>query len=221
MEETGSNLNSSELITRVFHNDPKRRLWVVPLIDPHFEGDSLDIRLGSKFLTVFQPRYPSVDPLNIELTEVRKLLQRVELRIGESLILHPMRLLLAATLEYFSFPQDLGASVVTRSSYGRLGLISATAIQVHPGYKGCLTLELVNLGDTPIVFYPGLRIAQLVVNKQAIDSRPEVTKSKYQLSTRPEFPRMWEDKDRNIVRRLRERFEQHYRESKAEETPYF
>ena len=53
------------------------------------------------------------------------------------------------------------AYVVGRSSWGRLGLIVATAIGVHPGFAGPLTLELRNLGETPLRLYPGQPIAQL------------------------------------------------------------
>jgi deoxycytidine triphosphate deaminase len=46
---------------------------------------------------------------------------------------------------------------------------------VQPGYTGCLTLELVNEGETPIRLYPGLRIAQLAIH--ALD---QVTKHPYE-----------------------------------------
>jgi len=36
---------------------------------------------------------------------------------------------------------------------------------VHPGFRGCLTLELVNDGDSPIALSPGLRIAQLAIHR--------------------------------------------------------
>ena len=41
------------------------------------------------------------------------------------------------------------------------GLIVATAAGVHPGFTGCLTLELSTVGEIPIVIKPGLRISQL------------------------------------------------------------
>ena len=40
----------------------------------------------------------------------------------------------------------MGAYVLGRSSWGRVGLIVATAVMVQPGYTGTLTLELVNEG---------------------------------------------------------------------------
>jgi dCTP deaminase len=53
------------------------------------------------------------------------------------------------------------AYVVGRSTWGRLGLIVATALGVHPGFSGALTLELRNLGETPLRIYPGQVVAQL------------------------------------------------------------
>ena len=32
--------------------------------------------------------------------------------------------------------------VIGRSSWGRRGLVIATAVEVHPGFVGCLTLEI-------------------------------------------------------------------------------
>lgn len=51
-----------------------------------------------------------------------------------------------------------------RSSWGREGLVIATATGVHPGYSGILTLELTNLGEIPLRLYPGIAIAQLFVH---------------------------------------------------------
>ena len=53
--------------------------------------------------------------------------------------------------------------VLGRSSWGRLGLNIATATMVQAGFKGCLTLELRNLGETPLSLEVGLRIAQLTL----------------------------------------------------------
>jgi len=92
---------------------------------------------------------------------------------------------LAATLEYVVLPYDLAAQVVTRSSYGRIGLITATAVQVQPGSHGCITLELVNHSDTPIRLMPGARIAQLVLF--TVSGAQQPTPGKYRFSLEPEF----------------------------------
>ena len=53
------------------------------------------------------------------------------------------------------------AYVMGRSSWGRRGLIVATAAVVHPNFAGPITLELKNVGEVPIAVYPFDRIAQL------------------------------------------------------------
>jgi dCTP deaminase len=65
-------------------------------------------------------------------------------------------------LEYVTLPPTVFCQVASRSSWGRLGLVVATASVVQPGFKGCLTLELANLSDSPVALYPGLLIGQLV-----------------------------------------------------------
>ncbi|GAH46269.1 unnamed protein product, partial [marine sediment metagenome] len=85
--------------------------------------------------------------------------------LGNDFILHPNQFVLGITLEWIHFPKDLAGYVIGRSSWGRQGLIIATATGVHPGFSGCLVLELSNSGEVPIHIYPGLRIAQLFVHR--------------------------------------------------------
>ncbi len=101
--------------------------------------------------------------------------------------------MLASTLEYLSFPSGLGGYVLTRSSWGRLGLIIATATFINPGFKGCLTLELLNLGEVPLVLHPGTRVAQLVLH--TVEGELGVHKSRYALPTDPEFSRIYDDQE--------------------------
>ena len=100
-------------------------------------------------------------------------------------------------------PEDLTAKVVTRSSYGRLGLLCATAIQVHPGFRGCLTLELVNLGQMPLTITPGERIAQLVFST-VTDDVNRYSESKYQYPTEPEFSKIQDDAEAGTLKRFRD-----------------
>ena len=57
--------------------------------------------------------------------------------------------------EYVQLPPGLMCYVIGKSSWGRMGLIIATATKVDPGFKGCITLEIVNEGEIPLVLYPG------------------------------------------------------------------
>lgn len=95
--------------------------------------------------------------------------------------------------EYLSLPKGLTATVEGRSSWGRLGLIIATACNVDPGFKGCLTLELVNNGEAPLVLYPGVRIAQLVFHRA--EGEGYYRGGKYDCPVGPQFSRIGDDKE--------------------------
>jgi len=76
--------------------------------------------------------------------------------------------------------------VAGKSSWGRMGLIIATATKVDPGFKGCITLEILNEGEVPITLYPGLPIAQLVFH---LASKDDGYEGAYDCPIGPEFPR--------------------------------
>src|SRR5206468_9111741 len=127
----------------------------------------IDLRLGTSFLELRQTESAALDP-GRPLPSARDgmdLYAQMEVPFGDSLLLHPGDLLLGATLEYLRLPAHMGAYVIGRSSWGRLGLIVAAAIMVQPGFAGCLTLELANEGENPIHLYPGARVAQLAVHR--------------------------------------------------------
>jgi len=193
--------SKDELLDYIFAARISDQLIMTPQLKLEPQDGGLDIHLGTKFLLFRLTRYPLIDPSKITEYEVRGLLERVQLRFDEKVILHPSQLLLASTLEYLSMPQGLGASVITRSTYGRLGLITATSIYVHPGFKGCLTLELINIGNSPIVLRPGERVAQLLFEYHSPSKAPLQTK--YSLATEPEFPKMWEESDKKLLAKLR------------------
>ena len=73
-------------------------------------------------------------------------------------------------MEWIRFPKKLAGYVVGKSSWGRRGLVIATAIGVHPGFSGCLTLEITNLGEMPIKIMPGMLICQLFLHDVDTDS---------------------------------------------------
>ena len=88
--------------------------------------------LGNTFIVFVRNRAVSFDPLD-ESQDPRQVQRSMQLDWGDKFVLHPAEMVLAATFEYLSFlPSDLSAQVISRSSYGRLGLLSATAVQVHP-----------------------------------------------------------------------------------------
>jgi dCTP deaminase len=189
-----------------------KRLIVTPLLDGAQIGrGAIDLRLGTEFLALRRTRRPGLDPRHESQEQVNALQERVIVPFGQELWLHPGHFVLAGTLEFLGLPSDMSAEVVGRSSWGRLGLLVATAVFVHPGFRGCLTLELVNEGDSPIALSPGQRIAQLAVRR--LESPAPASKGerdKYLAPVRPEPSQLAAEKDQfdhlsKLGRRLRSR----------------
>lgn len=76
--------------------------------------------------------------------------------------LNPGMFVLASTEETITLSAGTAAQVSGRSTWGRRGLmIHVTAGFVDPGFRGQLTLELVNVGGSFITLHAGDRIAQI------------------------------------------------------------
>ena len=124
---------------------------------------SIDIRLGTWFMNLRQARMPQ---LAIDEPESQPQLTKMHyVPFGSEYYLHPGNFVLSVTLEWIRIPKNLAAYVIGKSSRGRRGLIIATATGVHPGFKGCLTLELSNVGELPIAIKPGMEICQLFLHR--------------------------------------------------------
>jgi dCTP deaminase len=163
-------LSGVEIRQRMDLADVENRLVISPLleIDEQARKDqgSVDLRLGFQFALSAASTAGVVDEFDPDGGEEPRLLWkrlfRQEYRpFGGKIIIHPHQFILASTLEYIRLPKDIMAYVLGRSTWGRLGLIIATALGVQPGFAGCLALELRNLGEVPIALYPGQAMAQL------------------------------------------------------------
>jgi len=147
--------------------DPSKRLVISPLLDEKEQAKTghtaVDIRLGFDFRLVLASSFESISefPKQGGDASFGRLYRQEYIPFGSSITIHPHQFMLAQTLEYIRLPSDLMAYVVGRSTWGRLGLIVATAIGIHPGFSGSLTFELRNLGETPLTLYPGQAVAQL------------------------------------------------------------
>lgn len=76
-------------------------------------------------------------------------------------VLQPGEFVLASTREEFDLPSYLGAEFCLKSRLGRIGLEHQLAGWIDPGFKGKITLELVNNAPYPIAIKAGQRIGQL------------------------------------------------------------
>jgi len=87
-----------------------------------------------------------------------------DLRVAEETILYPGSCTLAHSLEWIELPADLAATIRTRSSYGRRGIL-VTAGFVDPGFRGQLTLGLVNMGSDVVRLEKHDRVVQMILHE--------------------------------------------------------
>jgi dCTP deaminase len=87
-----------------------------------------------------------------------------DLRIAEDTDLIPGTCMLAHSLEWIELPADLAATLRTRSSYGRKGVL-VTGGFVDPGFRGQLTLGLVMMGAEPVVLRKYDRVVQMIIHQ--------------------------------------------------------
>jgi len=175
--------------------DQKKKLVVTPLLDKEQIGDSsIDVRLGTEFIFIKKATLRNFDFAKAtELTShMGRYQEKVRVDFHNSMVLHPYQLVLGSTLEYVKLPSDIAAYVIGKSSIGRTGLIIATATAVAPGFKGCITLELLNTGELPIVLYPGIKIAQLIFHKTDGEATYH---GRFECPTGPTLPRLDKDTD--------------------------
>lgn len=83
-----------------------------------------------------------------------------DVRIAHDLRLYRGQASLAHTVEDFDMPHNVVGYVVDKSTYARR-FVSAMNTLLDPGWKGNLTLELVNLGASMVHIKAGTPIVQI------------------------------------------------------------
>jgi dCTP deaminase len=84
-----------------------------------------------------------------------------DVRIAQSLTIHPGEFVRASTMEKFDIPHDVLIVVHDKSSWARHGLSAFNTI-LDPGWRGYVTLELINLGKSTLAILVGDPIVQVV-----------------------------------------------------------
>lgn len=125
-----------------------------------FDADAVDLRLGSGFLLPRNLRVPYFRP---DRSSPKMLHTRMHVPLGQYLVLQAHQVVLGATLEYIKLPFDVAGEILTKSSVARMFVLIETAPWIHPEYRGCLTLEIANVSNTPVLLYPGRPIGQLIL----------------------------------------------------------
>jgi deoxycytidine triphosphate deaminase len=140
--------------------DPES-LVITPLLDGKaFDADSVDLRLGRHFLLPRTLHKPFFCP---DSRSQSNLHTEVFIPFGKYLVVPAHQTVLGATLEFIKLPHDVCGEILTKSSVARSFVLIETAPWVHPDYRGCLTLEIANVSNTPVLLYPGRLIGQLIL----------------------------------------------------------
>lgn len=158
---------------------------------PDAGAASIDLRLGCWFTTMCVSSLPA---LTIEYFDAENgkrhdppMVENHYVPFGRSFILHPNHFALAITLEWVCLPANLAAYVVGKSSWGRRGLIIATAVGVHPSFCGCITLEITNLGEVPVELRPGMEVCQIFFHNVNIAQRLPKPESRFSIQRKPQL----------------------------------
>lgn len=164
-----------------------RSLVITPLLQQEaaFSTDSIDLRLGSHFLLPEVPPEPYFNPNQSHFSS-----RRVHVPLGEYFVLPAHQTVLGVTLEFIKLPYDVSGQILTKSSVARTFMVIETAPWVHPLYRGCLTLEIANVSNTPLLLYPGVPIGQLILFEVKDAVNPKLLRGTYLGPVFPEPPRL-------------------------------
>lgn len=172
--------------------DDERQLVITPLLNREAifklgsDVDSIDLRLGNSFLLPRVPPLPYTFPSPDSSTQSH---MRMQVPYGKYLVLPAHQTVLGATLEFIKLPADLCGQVLTKSSVARTFMVVETAPWIHPAYRGCLTLEIANVSNTPVILYPGRPICQLILmNLNSTGLKPGKLSGTYIAPVYPEAP---------------------------------
>lgn len=138
---------------------------------PPFNTTSVDLRLGD---TVSIPE-PSAVTLNPSRGGIARYLasnsSHRTITSDQPFILKPNQFVLCKTRETVHFPIKDGhscysARVEGKSSLARCGiLVHFTAPTIHAGFRGTITLEIINLGPNDFQLEPDTYVCQLIVEE--------------------------------------------------------
>ncbi len=111
------------------------------------------------------PPEQRIQPASVDLTlgtEFRTPVKGAVMAASSLFTILPGECMLGCTAEWVEVPRDMVARVEGKSSWGRrFILVHSTAGFIDPGFKGQITLELVNLSKEPQVLPVGQPICQI------------------------------------------------------------
>ena len=110
---------------------------------------SVDVRIGST--AIVERGYG--DKAEVEIPD-------------DGMLVEPGEMLLVGTMETINVPPGLAVDLRLKSTSARLGWDHNSALWIDPGFRGVITLELINCNRyTPLRLQRGQRMAQAVVHQ--------------------------------------------------------
>ena len=129
---------------------------IQPFRPENVEPSSIDCRLANELLV---PELSDVSCIDLD-SPPPAFMKHV--KIDDGYILRPGKFVLGVTEETVTLPDNIVGKIEGKSSIGRFALIvHVTAGFIDPGFKGQVTLEMVNLLEIPIILRPGKKICQI------------------------------------------------------------
>lgn len=180
------------------------------------DADSIDLRLGTYFLLPQVPPVPFTYPCKDSAKQSHV---RVHVPLGSYLVVPSHETVLGSTLEFIKLPSDLCGEILTKSSVARTFTVIETAPWIHPCYRGCLTLEIANASNTPLILYPGRYIAQLILmTLEKMRATEQKLSGRYLAPVYPEAPK-FDDPEDDLARIgiSKEQVRSPYREANSQE----
>jgi dCTP deaminase len=140
------------------------------------EPVAIPLHLDDQFLRYEQAMQPVVPPAPVPT-------RTVPLDADGQLVLAPGDSILACTYEIVDIPLHVMGFIQTKGRMARSFLAQLTDGQIDPGYRGKITLELVNLGSLRLALRPMMPIVNLYI--WSLSERVEGYNGRYQDSYSP------------------------------------
>ena len=141
--------------TDIFEARQKELIKIKPFYGNSLQPSSYDLHLGKEFILFHYGKSIFIDTKK----PVNEFMKRF---IEKDFVIYPGQIVLASTIETVELSPMFAGRVEGKSSLGRLGLmVHVTAGFIDPGFKGKITLEMVNLSPLPIKLYMDMPIAQI------------------------------------------------------------
>jgi dCTP deaminase len=136
-----------------------KRLVIKPFDKEQIRENGLDLKLGNE-IAVHNPKLKNdfvLDPSNEKHLEM----EYVKRKSRDRLVIPRSQQVLLTTEEYMEMPDNLMGFVELRSSWARHGLSMPPTI-IDAGFKGDITLEVINHSTHAIAIKPGTRFAHII-----------------------------------------------------------